>query len=366
MRAVSGLLALCLVAVTLGGCGSSENDITIGTFTIMPGVTGTTATAYNSASDQYLVVARAGDNIYGRVVGANGAPTGSRTTVVTDANMNGGPAVAHDATRNRYLVIWTTGGAGAKLAGQFVQPSGAPSGPQFPIESSGSPAEADLAYNAASDSYLVCWRDDAVKARVVPGDGTVEASFELGGSAGSVAPRVAANNPLAGEFLVVWHDAAGGVFGEIVPAGGGPGTLINISAETASSHDVAYAPGADTYLAVWTDARSGNLNVYGQVVNADGSLSGSCQVISDYPRGEDEIILTFCPHNSRHLALWYVVDRLAGRTLDAAGANPSSQYTVDVWTSGESVAASTAASVALVAYARSGDIRGRLIEVPTG
>ncbi len=108
------------------------------------------------------------------------------------------------------------------------------------------------------------------------------------------------------------------------------------------------------------------MDVYGQVVNAEGSLSGSCQLVSDYPRDEHGVILTFCPHNSRHLALWYVVDRLAGRTLDVGGANPSSQYTADVWTSGESVAASTPASVALVAYSRSGDIRGRLLEVPTG
>ena len=120
----------------------------------MPGVTGRTATAYNCASDEYLVVARSGANFYGRVLGPNGVPTGSRTTVVTDANMNGGPAVAHDPTRKRYLVVWTADGPGTKLADRFVQPWGEPVGPQFAIESSGSPAQADLAYNAATDKLL--------------------------------------------------------------------------------------------------------------------------------------------------------------------------------------------------------------------
>ena len=359
MRWAGTLLVLSLGALVLGGCGGSEEGYTVSSFTIMPGVTGPTASAYNPNDDEYMVAARAGANIYGRIVSAIGEPLGNRITVATDSDLEGTPAVAHDSTSNRYLVVWTVGGAGAKVVGQFISANGVLEG-AVTIWSASQPHEADVAYNSNGDSYLVCWRDDEVYVREVDGDGTVGASGTLGGSTASRTPQVAAN-PAAGDFLVAWHDTIGGVYGRLSPGGG---SVININAVTAHSNNVAYAASADTYLAIWTDASSGNWDVWGQVINAAGSLVGSSEEISDHPSDEADLRLGVCPSQDYYLALWHVGSELAGRTVDTAGSPLSGILTVDFSTSGESMAASTTVAQALTAYGRSGDIRTRVIVVP--
>lgn len=88
-------------------------------------------------------------------------------------------------------------------------------------------------------------------------------------------PAVAYNTP-AGEFLVVWRNGST-VAGQIYSATGQPlGELFRLSdtACTQSFPSVAYSLNGDRYLVVWEDNRNGNDDIYGQLVDAGGTLLG--------------------------------------------------------------------------------------------
>ena len=89
-------------------------------------------------------------------------------------------------------------------------------------------------------------------------------------------PAVAYNAP-AGEYLVVWRNGStiiaqryrstGQPLGELFPLGDAGGTQAHPS--------VAYSLIGDRYLVVWEDNRSGYYDIYGQLVDAGGTLIGS-------------------------------------------------------------------------------------------
>ena len=89
-------------------------------------------------------------------------------------------------------------------------------------------------------------------------------------------PAVAYNAP-AGEYLAVWRNGStivaqryrstGQPLGELFPLGDAGGTQAHPS--------VAYSLIGDRYLVVWEDNRSGYFDIYGQMVDAGGTLIGS-------------------------------------------------------------------------------------------
>jgi hypothetical protein len=144
-------------------------------------VSGANATAYEYApavaasttSAQYLVVWSDGRNvagrhfdIWGRRVGTNGAFVGNDFRVVGPSAIGAdyNPAVTWSATSNQYLVVWEdfrTFTADPDIWARRVGVSGLPGG-DMKVSGSGSiggefaPA---VAWNAASNQYLVVWED---------------------------------------------------------------------------------------------------------------------------------------------------------------------------------------------------------------
>jgi hypothetical protein len=83
-----------------------------------------------------------------------------------------------------------------------------------------------------------------------------------------------AYNPPAGEFLVVWRNGSR-IAGQRYLASGQPlGELFYVGEQVATQAypAVAYSQSADRYLVVWEDNRSGYYDIYGQLVDADGTL----------------------------------------------------------------------------------------------
>jgi hypothetical protein len=82
------------------------------------------------------------------------------------------------------------------------------------------------------------------------------------------------NNPAAKEYLVVWSHM-GKIYGQRytwqgVPQGGN--FVINEGTSGAFRPAAAFSLHADSYLVVWEDNRNGNYDIFGQLVDADGSL----------------------------------------------------------------------------------------------
>lgn len=131
------------------------------------------------------------------------------------------------------------------------------------------------------------------------------------------------------KFLVAWEDMRGGantkVFGQLINSGGGlynsnrmlsfqdsagSGTndaVITNSRQTRPS--VSYDAVNQRYFVVWQDERnsstsSANIDLFGQFVNLDGSLSGANYSISSNSSNQLAPAIAYDPNFKRFLAVW--------------------------------------------------------------
>ena len=193
--------------------------------------------AYNPVTNQYLIVWTEGrfNDVYGRLVNADGSLSGSEFPISSAANHQVEPEIVYNPSSNQFLVVsyddrlveldWD-------IYGQFVNSDGSLSGANFPISTAmDDQSRPVVAYNSADNQYLVVWQDERntdtgydVYARVVNADGT------MGGS----------------DFPISTDDAK------------------QLAA------DIAYAPASNRFLVVWEHGPV----IYGRLVNADTTFAG--------------------------------------------------------------------------------------------
>jgi hypothetical protein len=349
------------------------------------------ATAYNPQSNQYLVVWE-GDavtddesEIYGQLTNAGGNPVGSAFRI-SQVGADGDPAfdafrpaVAYNPQTNEYLVIWhSNAGAGNQfeIYGQRVSATGIEVGPNdFRISDAGpdgrgafDASRPDLAYNSATNEFLVVWY----------GDDTVDNEFEIYGqritaTGAEVGPNdfrisdagpdgdpnydsfkpEAAYNSQANEFLVVWYadDAVNDeleVYGQRLAASGaevgandfrisdaGPNGNPSFAAQRPS---VAYSPQANEYLVVWDEDDNtpplvaGENEIFGQRLAATGAEVGANDFrISDAgpdgdPRFDAVRPVVVAGQANEYMVAWYANEtprnqfEVYGQRLNTAGA----------------------------------------------
>jgi len=175
--------------------------------------------AYNSTDNQFLVVwgdkrdqdTNSGD-IYARMVNGNGTMDGYEFPISTTSNANQiSPAVAYDPNSNQYLVVWEHSVYDTDIYGRLVNADQSFVGPEFPI-SSGSDDQSDpaVAFDASSNRFLVAWSDsygwDGIHAQLVSADGSMDGEkLELATGKGDFFYPDTVLNPSTKQFLVVWR-----------------------------------------------------------------------------------------------------------------------------------------------------------------
>jgi RHS repeat-associated protein len=242
----------------------------------------TPAVDYNPTSGEFLVVWHhnyVGNNsVRARRVSAAGTLLGDQIEIAGSINA---PSPAHDAAGN-YLVVYACNlwPQPAGICGQRLSSDGALIGSAFTILSVATNLAApDVAYNAQTGEYLVVARQNAdgvaedVYVRRVRSDGTVLGEATLLGAQtgqGDEFGPSAAYHPGANSYLVIWPDNRNGdwdVYGRLVDADGTPmGSPFALEAAAGDQTYVALArQGANTdlYLA-FTDTRNGNPDAYGE------------------------------------------------------------------------------------------------------
>lgn len=160
-------------------------------------------------------------------------------------------------------------------------------------------------------------------------------------------PTLAVDNiSVPRKFLVAWEDMRGGsntkVFGQLVNSGGGlynsnrmlsfqdsSGSGSNDAVITNSRQTkpyVSYDAVNQRYFVIWQDERNSstsaaNIDLYGQYVNLDGSLSGANYAISSSSSNQLAPGITYDPTFKQFLAIWK-----DARGIDATPSTASDVY----------------------------------------
>ena len=263
------------------------------------------AVAFDTTNSNFLVVWRdgrntltTGEDIYGQILSADGFLSGGNFAISNAAGNQVAPSVAFDSVNQRFLVTWedgrTEGTTGQDIYGQLVNANGSPSGANFFVSTAaGNQVAPSVAFDTIRQLFFVVWEDsrnvltagDDIYGQLVNADGSLFGNDVAvsDASADQVAPSVAYST-VTQRFLVVWQDGRNaGVTGENIygrifnPNESLPGEDIVISNATGNQNapSVAYDVVDQRFLVTWRDGRNSGFtgqDIYGQVVNADGSL----------------------------------------------------------------------------------------------
>ncbi len=315
------------------------------------------ATAFDSNRYRFLAVSdrlAAGTyDIIGQLVKADTSLQGAVLSLTTDTASQTAAAAAYDLANDRYLVAWTdyrnNDSSGSDLYGALVSAdTGAlistAAGTNFVIAVAPyTQTDAAVADDSSNHRFLVAWTDyrslgtsaDIYGALVLPSNGSLVSTgsgtnFVIASAADVQNKPAAAYDTVNHRFLVVWADyrdsgtTGADIYGALVNADGslystGSGTnfVISNAANAQNYPSVVYENGR--FLVVWSDYRNSgatNSDIYGQYVNADGSMAGSDFVIAESTTMES------CPSAA--------YNSVCGNTLVsyASGTFPANSYTL--------------------------------------
>ncbi|RJR14703.1 MAG: hypothetical protein C4581_13535 [Nitrospiraceae bacterium] len=236
------------------------------------------------------------------------------------------PSLAYDAASNRYLMTYTkcTGEGRPEIYGKILKHDGTAHGNEFVLsETSNVHYSPRASYNSTNKTFLVVWSDDRndpdntydIYGQIVNADGTLGGSnFVVSDNGNNQYGPVPAYDPESQKFLVVWYDdrndpmSTYDIYGQFVnPAGTLSGSNFAITSDPASQADpaLAYDNYNQRFLVVWDDDRGATVDIYGQLVNPDGTMSGSNFVITDASSSQWVPAVVYDSVNRRFLVSWY-------------------------------------------------------------
>lgn len=199
-------------------------------------------------------------------------------------------------------------------------------GSNFPISgptavfSSNGPVENTAAYNPLTKQFLVVWEDNRnatssgidLFAHLVKTDGSlVGADFPISTAAGEQAQPIVVYNPDANQFLVVWSDYRTGnanLFGQLVNASGGLAGSecpISIGGGDRRFFGVSYNSVSHQYLVAWEDNRFSTFDVFGELLNSDCTpATGDFRITAVGSSGGHGPRIAFNPATNQFLVTW--------------------------------------------------------------
>ena len=367
---VLAVSALALAVDAATGAGRAGADFRVNQSTSAGVEQSMPAVAWNDTANQFLVVWEDGraagqSDIYGRLVSRSGIPVGA-DRLISGASAVGPdrtPAVAWNAEENQYLVVWadvrdaTT--RGTDVYGRLVGASGAPLGGNFRISgpaATGNETSPAVTWNGTRNEYLVVWADDRewayhpgdIYGRRLAADGKRQGGeIQVTASAWDIAQEPAvAWNASRNEYLVVWEDWRNifDIYGRRLGAAGTPfGADIRISGTGAEAFSPALVWNADAnqYVVVWEDARNEDagrgVDIYGRRVGPRGGLLGAERRFSGGGAVDDDVdpAVGYSTTSNRYLVVWEDYRNFAqneteiyGRRMSSGGALAAGDFRI--------------------------------------
>ncbi|MBM7867804.1 hypothetical protein GTO89_14255 [Heliobacterium gestii] len=280
---------------------------------------------------------------------SDGSPLGN-TTVVTDVYAiptDQHAAVAYDPINHRYLVVWEddrdqpAGYRSYDIYGQLLNGDGTLRGGNFVICNNGDQDDVYMtanqydpvvAFDSQNEKYLVVWQDfrsfhhNDIYGQFVNADGALAGpasaiNMPISTSAEEKYDPALAYDDMNHRFLVVWQQGDYGsqdIYGKLISVSSSspPASLPDLPISTAPNNQsnpaVAFNSTDQKFLVVWSDERntSTNQDIYGQLVNADGSLdpaggsSAANRVIQATTEREVGASVAYNPHDNNFLVAY--------------------------------------------------------------
>lgn len=296
--------------------------------------------AYDSQNIRYLLVYLKSDigltpHIYGQLINCDGTAFGEEFLISEGELIKYSPSVAYDSVNQKFLVVWEEYRTGTSydIYGQLINANGTLNGSNFVISNAEySQNYPKVAYDNAHQRFLVVWQDSRnevgydIYGQLVNANGTLNGSnFVISTAANNQNnPSVAFDNNNQ-RFLVAWADSRGGIdydiYGQLVNPDGtlnDNNFVISDAANAQYYPAVAYDSSNQRFLVVFTSYNPAtDYDIYGQLINANGTLNGSNFVIADAGSIQDKPVVSYDSANQRFLVTWE--DNRSGSTYDIYG-----------------------------------------------
>lgn len=228
------------------------------------------------------------------------------------------PRLAFDLENNLYLLIFTRNATEFSLHGQLLNPDATPSGGELNPSSAINTHNPDVAYDSLFQDHLVVWSvwdtDADIYGQLVGSDGAmIGDNFIISDATDSQDCPALAFDSVNGRFLAVWNDRRSGtnyIYGQLVNA---DGTLegTNIVVYDAAAVDAVYCPAVaydetnQRFLVTWADFNGAiAMDILGQLVNADGSLSGTSFIISGAANNQLKPSVVYNGMDKQYFVVW--------------------------------------------------------------
>ena len=308
--------------------------------------------AYNAAATEYLVVwhdRRSGQqwDIYGQRISGTGTPVGETLVVASGSEDQGWPRVAVSPTNNQYLVVWNEYHATTKWDVCAIRLNSQGQGVENAFDIIATVREETLpvlAYHDVRDEYLVIWEDprdyyptngwDLYAQRLSATGSLVGNDFAVSDTISDQLLPDVAYNTITEKYVVAWQDHRGGAGGSGIYAqrvsglGTREGPEIQVSAVEGRqmAPRVAYSAGAEGYLIVWEDERSGTGNGFtcGQRISSSGGLLEPAFGLSAGGMNYQTLVVAAGSSLEGWVATWQdgrniSGDEIFGQEIDASG-----------------------------------------------
>jgi hypothetical protein len=324
------------------------------------------AVAYNSRRREYLVVWEAEGfataekrEVFGRRLSRAGRPVGSQFRISTtggdadDTRNAQDAAVAYNAKRNQYLIVWVADGLATddelEIFGQRLGPTGAKLGGRIRISTTGTDGDdardatdPAVAYDSRSNRYLVVWRADGLATddefeifgqrlgtagAQLGGDFRISTTGTDGDATRDASEVGVAFNPALGQYLAVWRadglatNNENKIFGQRLGSGGAElGGDVRISTtgadgDTRDAFDPELAADAKRghYLVAWEAdglAADNDFEIFGQRLRGSAAKLGGRLRISitgapgDADRASFDPVVAYSPRAKEYIITW--------------------------------------------------------------
>jgi hypothetical protein len=235
-------------------------------------------------------------NIHARLVSADGSPEGGVIDISVVTTYETSPAVAYNSATNEWLVVWesATDVHNRDINAAVVDADGVVQN-EFTIASGlDDQANPSVAFGSLYEEYLVVWEDLAytsedlnLLARRVAGDGSpIGEAFPISTAAYEQMLPELVYNPDYDEFMIVWEDHrwawgdAADIYGQRVSVEGAlVGGNFGISWESGNlllNPEVAYNTNTQEYLVTWEYEHSLlDHDIYQRRVSSTATLPGA-------------------------------------------------------------------------------------------